>query len=84
MYLGLGFEFGPQRISDLAFVCPYSVAGVEQIMNERQGVKNYTYYLEDTLGSKYFWNRTWNFFFQWFQEIVPNTQRKKILKQMKL
>ena len=22
IYLGLGFEFGPQRISDLAFVCP--------------------------------------------------------------
>ena len=25
MYLGLGFEFGPQRIRDLAFVCPLSV-----------------------------------------------------------
>ena len=22
IYLGLGFEFGPQRIGDLAFVCP--------------------------------------------------------------
>ena len=26
IYLGLGFEFGPQRIRDLAFVCPQSVA----------------------------------------------------------
>ena len=25
IYLGLGFEFGPQRIRDLAFVCPQSV-----------------------------------------------------------
>ena len=22
IYLGLGFEFGPQRVRDLAFVCP--------------------------------------------------------------
>ena len=25
IYSGLGFEFGPQRIRDLAFVCPWSV-----------------------------------------------------------
>ena len=25
VYLGLGFEFGPQRFRDLAFVCPYSL-----------------------------------------------------------
>ena len=25
IHLGLGFEFGPQRIMDLAFVCPWSV-----------------------------------------------------------
>ena len=25
IYLGLGFEFWPQRLRNLAFVCPYSV-----------------------------------------------------------
>jgi hypothetical protein len=29
IYLGLGFEYGPQRIRDLAIVCPTSVTGTK-------------------------------------------------------
>ena len=34
IYLGVGFEFGPQRIWDLALVCPWSVVvAIEKLHN---------------------------------------------------
>ena len=44
IYLGLGFEIGPQRIGDLAFLCPWSVSAYISEVRQRSTPNVYNYW----------------------------------------